>query len=91
MYLGVKSVTASDQYRLILVFENGETRCFDMRPLLATGRFRELTTPELFKTARVAFDTVEWENGPDLDPEYLYDRSEPLSREEPTSAEVRSV
>ncbi len=91
MYLGVKSVTASDQYRLILVFENGETRCFDMRPLLAIGQFRELTTLELFKTARVAFDTVEWENGLDLDPEYLYDRSEPLSREQPTSAEARSV
>ena len=28
-----------------------------------------------FKKVRVAFDTIEWENGLDLDPEFLYEKS----------------
>jgi len=78
MYVGVKSVEAIEDYRLLLRFENDEQRVFDVTPLLSTGRFRELAAPELFKKVRVAFDTVEWANGLDLDPEYLYERSEAL-------------
>ncbi len=85
MYLGVKSVTATDEHRLVIEFDGGEVRSFDVTPLLEIGRFRELTPQSMFKTARVAFDTVQWENGLDLDPEYLYERSEPLLHEQATS------
>ena len=71
------SVKAADDHRLILSFGNGEQRVFDVTPLLAFGRFRELTAPDMFKRVRIAYDTVEWENGLDLDPEYLYERSQP--------------
>jgi len=71
------SVQAADDHRLILSFGNGEQRVFDVTPLLTIGRFRELASPEAFKRVRMAFDTVEWENGLDLDPEYLYERSQP--------------
>jgi hypothetical protein len=70
-------VQAADDHRLILSFGNGEQRVFDVTPLLSIGRFRELASPETFKRVRVAFDTVEWENGLDLDPEYVYERSQP--------------
>ena len=86
MYPGVKSVEAIEDYRLILGFDNGETRVFDVEPLLAVGRFRDLASPRVFRTARVSFDTVEWENGLDLDPEYLYERSEPFSAEQTAGA-----
>ena len=69
-------------HRLAIGFDNGEKRIFDLTSLLSVGRFRELTAPEDFKRVRVAFDTVEWENGLDLDPEYLYERSEPYPREQ---------
>ena len=69
---------AVDGHRLILCFGNGEQRVFDVTPLLSFGRFRELVVPEVFKKVRVAYDTVEWENGLDLDPEYLYERSQPI-------------
>ena len=78
MCLGVKSVKATEGHRLIIEFENGEWRVFDVSPLLSIGRFRDLTSPEAFKNVRVAFDTVQWENGLDLDPEYLYARSEAM-------------
>ena len=88
MYPGVKSVQAAAEYRLILAFDNGERRVFDARPLLTIGRFQALASPQVFSKVRVALDTVEWENGLDLDPEYLYARSEPLQCEQPAPADA---
>ena len=77
-YHGVSSVEAADGHRLILCFGNGERRVFDVTALLSFGRFRELAAPEVFKKVRIAYDTVEWENGLDLDLEYLYECSQPV-------------
>jgi hypothetical protein len=82
MYHGVKNVKAIEGYRLIIGFDNGESRVFNVKPLLSLGRFCELTSQQEFMKAKVAFDTVEWENGLDLDPEYLYERSEAISCEQ---------
>mgnify|MGYP000976670455 FL=1 len=75
MYLAVKSVKAQDNYLLLLTFENGEKRQFDMKPFLDLGIFRELKDIKLFKTVKTSFDTIEWDNEADLDPEFLYQRS----------------
>lgn len=75
MYLGVKEVTALKDYMLLLVFENGEKRIFDVKPYLSYGKFSELRDENLFKAVQVKFDTVEWPNGLDLDPELLYEKS----------------
>jgi hypothetical protein len=75
MYLAVKSVKAQDNYLLLLTFENGEKRQFDMKPYLDLGIFRELKDIKLFKTVKTSFDTIEWDNEADLDPEFLYQRS----------------
>lgn len=82
MYPGVTAVEATTEHRLVLRFDNGERRLFDAKPLLGIGRFRELAAPEAFGQVRVSFDTVAWANGLDLDPEYLYERSEPLPSEQ---------
>jgi hypothetical protein len=81
IYRGITEVEAAEDHRLLLRFDNGERRVFDVKPLLATGRFRELVAHDEFRKVRVAFDTVEWANGLDLDPEYLYERSEALDAE----------
>jgi len=78
MYHGVKGVEPIEDHKLILRFDNDERRVFNVKPLLMVGRFRELTVPEVFKKVRIVYDTVEWENGLDLDPEYLYEQSEAL-------------
>lgn len=77
MYLSVKEVKPLDEYKLLLTFENGEVKIFDMKPYLDKGIFRELKNVSLFKSARVNFDTVEWENEADIDPETLYEDSIP--------------
>jgi len=81
MYPAVKQVEILDNYRLLLTFDNGEKRAFDVQPLLTFGKFRELVSPSLFRTVRISFDTIAWSNGLDLDPEYLYEHSEALSAE----------
>ncbi len=72
MYFAVTAVTALENYTLGLKFKNGETKVFDMKPYLETGIFKELKDETLFKTVRVSFDTVEWANEADIDPETLY-------------------
>jgi len=76
MYLAVKEVKPVENYLLLLTFENGEVRKFDMKPFLETGIFRELKDPSLFNTVRISFDSVEWDNEADVDPEVLYNESE---------------
>jgi hypothetical protein len=72
MYFAVTEVTPLENYKLSLKFKNGEEKIFDMIPYLETGIFKELKDETLFKTVRVSFDTVEWANEADIDPETLY-------------------
>ena len=78
MYFSVKQVEPDADFILVLTFENGEKRRFDMKPFLDTGIFRELRNIELFNTVRVSFNTVTWDNDADFDPEALYEGGLPL-------------
>jgi hypothetical protein len=78
MYWEVKSVKAMENYILLLTFENGEQRCFDVKPFLNTGVFRSLKDPAMFNTVRVCFDSIAWANNVDIAPETLYDESRPI-------------
>jgi hypothetical protein len=75
MYFAVKEVKPQDNYILILTFENGERRQFDMKPYLDLGIFQELKDLRLFKTVKTSFDSIEWDNEADIDPEVLYQES----------------
>lgn len=75
MYLGVKDVKVGKEYELLLTFENNEQRIFDMKNYLSKGIFAELRDKKLFNTVHINFDTIEWENGADIDPELLHSES----------------
>jgi hypothetical protein len=75
MYLAIKDVIPQNDYLLLLTFENGEKRQFDMKPYLDIGIFRELKDIQLFKTVRTHFDSIKWDNEADFDPEILYQNS----------------
>jgi len=75
MYLSIIDVKALEDYKLLLKFENDEEKIFDMKPYLDIGQFKELKDKKLFDTVRVSFDTIEWDNGLDFDPEVLYEKS----------------
>jgi hypothetical protein len=46
-----------------------------MKPYLDLGIFQELKDLRLFKTVKTSFDSIEWENEADFDPEILYQNS----------------
>ncbi|MBI4764464.1 MAG: DUF2442 domain-containing protein [Deltaproteobacteria bacterium] len=75
MYTPVKSVKPLDGYRLLLRFANGEDRIFDVSPYLNVGKFTDLKDPSLFSSVTVKFDSIEWANHLDIDPEFLYEKS----------------
>jgi hypothetical protein len=76
MYKAVIDVKPADNNKLILTFENNEKRVFDVTPYLNTGIFKDLKDPAMFSSVRVSFDSIEWANKADLDPELLYDKSQ---------------
>jgi hypothetical protein len=75
MYLSVIDVVPQEGYKLLLTFENGEKKVLEMNDYLAHGEFRELKDERIFNTVHIAFDSIEWSNGIDLDPEELYQSS----------------
>lgn len=77
MYSAVKKVQPIENYKLILTFDDGSVKLFDMNPYLEKGIFKELKDKNLFKTVKVSFDSIEWSNGADVDPETLYEDGYP--------------
>lgn len=79
MYFSVQHVEPQPDYTLILTFENGERKRFDMKPHLDKGVFRLLRDENVFRSARVCFNTVTWDGDIDFDPEALYEGGLPLN------------
>ncbi len=75
--LDVVQVEPQEDCTLLLVFENGQRRRFDMKPLLDKKPFTQLKKLPLFMKASVAYGTVVWPGNIDIAPETLWDRSEP--------------
>jgi len=77
--LDIISVKAQKDNTLLLVFENGERRRFDMRALLNKKPFTKLKEASLFMAAKIDYGTVIWPGNIDIAPETLWERSEPIS------------
>jgi len=75
MYLAIVNVKPLKGFKLALAFENKEKRVFDVSPYLKMGKFAELKDISVFNTVKVKFDSIEWSNNLDLDPEVLYRKS----------------
>src|ERR1051326_74551 len=78
-YFSVKHVVPLEGYQLLLTFSNGEKRVYDMKPHLNRGIFKQLKDVTLFNTVHISFDTVEWDNEIDFDPEDLYSGSKKVN------------
>ncbi|MBI5214951.1 MAG: DUF2442 domain-containing protein [Ignavibacteriae bacterium] len=78
----VKSVKPNNDFTLVLKFENGESKLFDMKPYLSIGIFKELKDKNLFYTVKPFLGSVQWMNGQDLCPDTLYAESKLLQEEE---------
>lgn len=87
----VKSVRPQQDYCLLLTFENGEKRIFDLKPFLEKGVFKQLKNDSLFKTARVVSGSIEWHGEIDLSYDTLYISSTPVKTSKARSKATRKT
>ena len=73
MFIEVVKAEYLDGYRVKLLFNNGETKVVDLAQSLNGSVFAPLKDIGYFKNFSIKFNTIEWENGADFAPEYLYE------------------
>ena len=66
------SVKPVDNHRLVLTFDNGEVRMFDVAPYLNDAFFSPLQNTNVFNTVRTNAISIEWDGGIDICPDELY-------------------
>lgn len=72
MYPSVVKVIPKEDFILAIVFDNGQEGTLDMKPYLDFGVFQRIRDHDQFNRVRVSFDTIEWDCGVDLDPEFIH-------------------
>ena len=72
MFLEVSQAEYLDNYRIKLTFNNDEIRTVDLQNELNGEVYMPLHQLDYFKNFQLKYNTIEWENGADYAPEYLY-------------------
>lgn len=76
----IKDVKILEKYELLLIYENGEEKTYDMEPNLQYECFSKLKDYEYFKKVHACGETIEWEDGEDVCPEDLYLNSKEVKK-----------
>ena len=74
MFLEVNKAEYLEEYKIRLWFNNGMVRDVDLSDSLNGEIFKPLLDKEYFKNFTIHFNTIEWENGADFAPEYLFEK-----------------
>ena len=74
--LRVTDVDYMGDYRLALTFNDGVSKRIDLKPYLTGEVFGELLDNRQFIQYALTPVTIEWANGADLAPEFLYENGE---------------
>ncbi|MBQ3038363.1 MAG: DUF2442 domain-containing protein [Clostridia bacterium] len=74
-YPNVISVEPTENYFIIIKYETGEIKTFDVKPYISGNWFGELKDPDIFRSVRPCGNTIEWINGQDIAPHELYEMS----------------
>ncbi len=75
--LRVKDVDYQGDYKLALTFSDGVHKVVDLEPHLKGEGFGSLRDKDQFIQYALTPVTIEWTNGADLAPEYLYEIGTP--------------
>lgn len=71
--LRVVDVDYIKDYELLVTFSNGSRKKVDLKPYLQGEVFGELMDKSKFVQYGLTRTTIEWANGADLAPEFLYE------------------
>ncbi len=74
MFIEIIKAEYISGYKLRLWFNNGAVKDVDLSDSLRGNVFVPLKDKEFFKCFSIRFNTIEWENGADFAPEYLYEK-----------------
>ena len=74
-YPNVTKVIPKDDYSVIVTFDSGETKRFDVKPYIIGDWFGKLHDYSLFRTVHPSGNTIEWADGQDIAPHELYELS----------------
>lgn len=74
-YPKVIDVKPIENYNVVVTFETGEIKTFDVNPYIKGNWFGELKDLKVFNTVRPCGNTIEWVNGQDIAPHELYELS----------------
>ncbi|MBR3614193.1 MAG: DUF2442 domain-containing protein [Clostridia bacterium] len=69
------NVIAKEDYTLLVEFDNGEIKVFDVKPYLSYKAFEELKDIKKFNSVKITGLSVGWNNGADICPDELYNNS----------------
>lgn len=72
-------IPSKEDFTLILHFDNGEVKIFDVKPYMEQGIFKQLKDPKVFAAVRPFNGSICWKSGQDFCTHTLYLRSESLS------------
>ena len=72
------SVTVQRDYILKVIFDNGETKIFDVKPYIKGSWYSQLKNFSYFSLAKADGFTVIWPDGQDICPDELYYNSVPV-------------
>ncbi len=68
----VVNAKAENDFSLVVEFNDGSIKRFDMKPYLDCEVFKLLKDLNYFKRIKIAFGTVQWQDEQDISPETLY-------------------
>lgn len=78
MFLEVVKAEYLNEYKIKLWFNNDVIKIVDLSESLNGEAFMPLKNKDYFKGFSIKFNTIEWENGADFAPEYLYEIGVPV-------------
>jgi len=73
MFLEITQASYVNDYKLLLKFNDGAEMTVDLENELNGSVFNSLKDKSKFRKFSIVFNTIEWENGADFAPEYLYE------------------
>jgi len=74
----ILDVEPLSQYKLLLHFDTGEKKIFDVMPYIFGDWYGKLSDESTFNSVRTTGYTVAWPDGQDIAPHELYDYSSPV-------------
>ncbi len=75
----IATVEAIQDYKLVVGFSDGTKRLYDATSILERPYYAPLKDSDFFNTAHIEGCSVAWNNGIDIAPELLYEKSVPIA------------